>query len=78
MEAAEDPSAFEMSSRATPYKVGYVLGRSFYEAVKHGSHTAVAVTAGELGAKYGLSRSDLLAALNLTAVQEKQFDDAHH
>jgi hypothetical protein len=76
-EADEDPSACEMNSRVPEYKLGYVLGRSYQEAVRNASHIALAIVAGELGVRFGVGKSELLDALRIPATHERHIHDAY-
>lgn len=69
-ETDEDASMAEMNSRVVEYKVGYVVGRSYSEAVKQANLLVGATVAGELGAKYGLSRDALVAAMRPSTEHE--------
>ncbi|WP_321960063.1 hypothetical protein [Paraburkholderia sp. J7] len=62
----EDPSELEFRSRVREYQLGYIVGRSFGEAVKQASRRAAAVVAGELGWRFGVSLPELMAAMNLS------------
>lgn len=69
-EAEEEPSTLEFCSRIHEYQLGFIVGRSFSEAVKHANHAAAAATAGALGHRYGVKLDDLLQAMRLTADDE--------
>jgi hypothetical protein len=62
--ASEDLPTAEIRTRVPEWRIGYVVGRSYSEAVKEGSIREVAMTAGRLGAQYGVDVDDLLDALN--------------
>ncbi|MFM0716356.1 hypothetical protein PQQ73_08460 [Paraburkholderia strydomiana] len=79
-EAVEDASVVEMDARVPEYRVGYVVGRCYSEAVRQTSLLAGVVVAGELGAKFGVDKSALVAALRLShdhelVIDEKYADD---
>ena len=63
VEAEEDSSTAEMGTRIIEYKLGYIVGRSFGETVRQANLRVGAGVAGELGAKYGVDRAELVAAL---------------
>ncbi|MGF6635372.1 DUF2623 family protein [Paraburkholderia sp. MM6662-R1] len=65
IEATEDPSELEMTSRVPQYRLGFVLGRSYVTCVQRASRTAAAATAGKLGARFGVKLDDLIEALGL-------------
>ncbi|WP_321935418.1 DUF2623 family protein [Paraburkholderia sp. J8-2] len=69
-EAEEDPSALEFCSRVHEYQLGFIVGRSFSEAVKRASHAAAAATAGALGSRFGVKLDDVLEAMRMTDEHE--------
>lgn len=76
-EADQDPSASEMNSRVPEYKLGYVLGRSYQEAVRHASHIALAIVAGKLGVRFGVGKNELLEGLRIPAAHERHIYEAY-
>lgn len=70
-ESEEDPTPLEFCSRVAEYQLGFVVGRSFSEAVRQANHKAAAATAGALGSRFGVSVNDLLSAMGLTTEQER-------
>jgi hypothetical protein len=67
----EELSELEFRSRVPEYQLGYIVGRSFSEAVKQASRRAGAVVAGELGRRYGVNLADLLSAMSLSDEQQQ-------
>ena len=65
IEAVNEPSELEMSSRVAAYRLGFVLVRSYAACVQHASRSAVAVTAGKLAARFGVKLDDLVEAMGL-------------
>jgi len=76
-EAAEDPTDIEFRSRVPEYQVGYIVGRSFSEAVRQVSYQTAISTAGKLGVRFGVSLEDLLKALRLTEADERHIREAY-
>ena len=66
----DDPTT-EIRSRVPDWRVGYVIGRSFSEAVKEGNVSELATTAGRLGAQYGVDVDRLLEALSFGEEQRE-------
>lgn len=64
-DAADDPSDLEMSSRVPEYRLGYVIGRGYSEAVKQANRDAGIVTASQLAARYKVQIEALLKAMGL-------------
>ncbi len=77
VEAEEDPSAMEFGSRVHEYQLGFIVGRSFSEAVKLASHAAAAATAGALGSRFGIKVDDLLAAMSLNEEHQQIIRQAY-
>lgn len=81
-DADEDPSDLEFQSRVPAYQVGFIVGRSFCNAVKQGNHHATAFTAAKLGARYGVPLEDILVALGLSEAHQdaicKAYAQANH
>jgi hypothetical protein len=65
IEAVDEPSELQMSSRVADYQLGFVLGRSCVACVQHASRSAAAITAGKLAARYGVNLDDLVEAMGL-------------
>lgn len=63
VEAGDDPSIFEMSSRVLEYRLGYVLGRSCSVCVQKISRREAACVAGALAARFDVPLKDILAAM---------------
>ncbi|WP_455279054.1 hypothetical protein [Cupriavidus necator] len=76
-EADEDPSDLEFQSRVPAYQLGFIVGRSFSEAVKQANYLAVAATAGRLGARYGVDINDLLQALEVSVHHDQTIRQAY-
>lgn len=68
-DADEEPPALEFQSRVLAFRLGYVVGRSFAEAVHQANHATVAETAGRLGVRYGVDLNALLNALKFSDAQ---------
>jgi hypothetical protein len=77
VEAVEEPSHLEMSSRVPDYRLGYIVGRSYAVCVRRGSRVAAANVAGELAARFGVKLDDLLEALSITAENLRVIQDAY-
>lgn len=77
IEATEDPTEFEMSSRVAEYRLGYVLGRSYVECVQRASRKAGAVKAGHLGARFGVELDALIKALALPDLDRCLIEEAY-
>jgi hypothetical protein len=79
-EAVEDASIAEMNARVQEYRLGYVVGRFYSQAVRQTSLPAGAAVAGELGARFGIEKDALVAALRLSQdleliIGERYVDD---
>lgn len=76
-ETDEDAPMSEMNSRIVEYKLGYVVGRSYSTAVRQANLRDGATVAGELGAKYGVARDAIVAAMKLSMEHEAVLDEKY-
>ncbi|MGS1073527.1 hypothetical protein [Burkholderia glumae] len=77
IEATEDPTEFAMSSRVAEYRLGYVLGRSCVECMHRASRSAAAVTAGNLGARFGVKLDALINAMGSPDLDRRLIEEAY-
>ncbi|MFM0122828.1 hypothetical protein P0D73_28700 [Paraburkholderia sp. RL18-101-BIB-B] len=76
-EADEDPTPLELCSRVQQYQLGFIVGRSFSEAVKRANHATAAATAGALGSRFGVDLNDLLKTMRLSDEHERTIRQAY-
>lgn len=70
-EAVEDAPAHEIDSRVVAYRVGYVVGRAYSEAVRQVSLDAGFKLAGQLGARFDIDKTDLISAMQLAVEYQR-------
>ncbi|APA84058.1 hypothetical protein BJG93_00560 [Paraburkholderia sprentiae WSM5005] len=66
-EAVEDAPLHEIESRVPEYRIGYVIGRTYSEAIRQVSLEAGFKLAGALGARFDIDKADLVSALQVSA-----------
>jgi hypothetical protein len=76
IEATEEPSDLEMSSRVPDFRLGYIVGRSYSVCVRRGNRADAARVAGELAARFDVKLEALLEALGVTADNLRVIRDA--
>ena len=74
-------SDFEMSSFSREFTIGYIVGHSNVQSLRFACPDVAALTAGELGYRYGVSTDELLPALGfdeeLTQVLLETYENEH-
>lgn len=76
-EADDDPSDLDFRSRVQAYQLGFIVGRSFSEAVKQTNPHAAAAIAVRLGARFGVDLEDLLTTLGLSEAHQQDIRQAY-
>ncbi|MGB8417608.1 hypothetical protein [Paraburkholderia sp.] len=76
-EAVEDVPVFEIQSRVPEYRMGYVIGRSYGEAVRQVSLAAGFRLAAELAVRFDIDRDSLVQAMQMSAESIRIIDDEY-
>jgi hypothetical protein len=76
-EAVEDAPVFEIQSRVPEYRIAYVIGRAYGEAVRQVSLAAGYKLAGVLGVRFDIDKHELISAMHLSVDSKRIIDDEY-
>lgn len=76
-EAVEDAPLHEIAARVPEYRRGYVVGRMYSESVRQVSLAAGFKLAGELGVRFGIDKTDLIATMQMSPECERAIDEEY-
>ncbi|ADP20055.1 MULTISPECIES: DUF2623 family protein [Achromobacter] len=77
MAADLEPDAFEMSSYAAEYTLGFIMGYSESLSIQMANPDVAVWTAAELAYRYNVSVRDLLSHMGFDREQTQRFHDAY-